>query len=197
MLRHFLKNAETYAVPYSFHISGLQPEPPSLPAGRRRKLVLETGQLGNGRNTVSRVLFRRENSLSSTANSVSSARNSVSSRLHTNNRLKGTHWARSPELSEPRKTHWVRCLKPYFPKPYSARSRPVAMRAGKNALLCQSFYHSQQEIPRTPGWETHVCPTGHPKETYSVPQLSQRAPNPQPNLHSPVWVGSSGGRPQP
>ena len=30
-------------------------------------------------------------SLSSAANSVSSARNSVSSRLHTNNRLKGTH----------------------------------------------------------------------------------------------------------
>ena len=35
--------------------------------------------------------FGEENSLSSAANSVSSARNSVSSRLHTNNRLKGTH----------------------------------------------------------------------------------------------------------
>ena len=45
-------------------------------------------------------------SLSSAANSVSSARNSVSSLWHTNNRLRGTHWVRSPELSEPRKTHW-------------------------------------------------------------------------------------------
>ena len=47
-------------------------------------------------------------------------------RLHTNNRLKGTHWVRSQELSEPRKTHWVRCLKPYSPKPYSARFRMLA-----------------------------------------------------------------------
>ena len=60
-------------------------------------------------------------SLSFGANSVSSAKNSVSSFWHTNNRLKGTHWVRSPELSEPQKTHWVRCLKPYSPKPYSAR----------------------------------------------------------------------------
>ena len=59
-------------------------------------------------------------SLSFGANSVSSAKNSVSSRLHTNNRLKGTHWVRSPELNEPRITHWVRCLKPYSLKPYSA-----------------------------------------------------------------------------
>ena len=42
-------------------------------------------------------------SLSFGANSVSSAKNLVSSPLHTNARLKGTHWARSPELSEPRK----------------------------------------------------------------------------------------------
>ena len=64
-------------------------------------------------------------SLSFGANSVSSAKNSVSSRLHTKNRLKGTHWVRSPELSEPRKTHWVRCLKPYSPKPYSPRFRII------------------------------------------------------------------------
>ena len=76
-------------------------------------------------------------SLSFEANSVSSAKNSVSSFWHTNNMLKGTHWVRSPELSEPQKTHWirspelsepqkthwVRCLKPYSPKPYSARFR--------------------------------------------------------------------------
>ena len=61
-------------------------------------------------------------SLSFGASSVSSAKkNSVSSRLHTNKRLEGTHWVRSPELSEPRKTHWVWCLKPYSPKPHSAR----------------------------------------------------------------------------
>ena len=57
------------------------------------------------------ILFREycfggENSLSSAANSVSSARNSVSSLWHINNSLGGTHWVRSPELSEPRKTHW-------------------------------------------------------------------------------------------
>ena len=55
-------------------------------------------------------------SLSLGANSVSSARHSVSSIWHTNNRLRGAHWVRSPELSEPQKTHWARCLKPYFPK---------------------------------------------------------------------------------
>ena len=60
----------------------------------------------------------RENSLSSGANSVSSAQNSVSSLWHTNNRLGGTHWALCPELGEPEKTHWARCLKPYSPKPY-------------------------------------------------------------------------------
>ena len=47
------------------------------------------------------ILFREycfggENSLSFGANSVSSGKNSVSSRLHINNRLKGTHWVRSP-----------------------------------------------------------------------------------------------------
>ena len=62
-------------------------------------------------------------SLSFGANSVSSVKNSVSSLLHTNNRLRGTHWVRSPELSEGKKTHWVRCLKPYSLKPYSARFR--------------------------------------------------------------------------
>ena len=65
----------------------------------------------NGRNTVSRVLFRKREL---TDFSVSSAKNLVSSLWHTNNRLRGTHWVRSPELSEPKKTHWVRCLKPYL-----------------------------------------------------------------------------------
>ena len=72
--------------------------------------------------------FGRENSLSSAANSVSSASNSVSSLWHTNTRPRGTHWARSPELGEPQKTHWVQCLKPYSPKPYLARFRIFAHR---------------------------------------------------------------------
>ena len=82
---------------------------------RRAALIL----LGNGRNTVSRVLFREENSLSFTTNSVSSAKSSVSSLWHTNNRLRGTDWVLFSEVGEGQKTHWVRCLKPYSPKPYS------------------------------------------------------------------------------
>ena len=65
-------------------------------------------------------------SLSSGANSVSSARSSVSLLWHTNNRLRRTHWVCPPELGEGRKTHWVRCLKPYSPKPYSARFRLIS-----------------------------------------------------------------------
>ena len=42
-------------------------------------------------------------SVSFRANSVSSAKNSVSSLWHTNNRLRGTHWAPSPELGEGKK----------------------------------------------------------------------------------------------
>ena len=57
-------------------------------------------KVGNGRNTVSRVLFRKKRthwaSLSFGANSVSSARNSVSSLWRTNYRLRGTHWVPSP-----------------------------------------------------------------------------------------------------
>ena len=51
-----------------------------------------------------------ENSMSSAANSVSSASNSVSSIWHTNNRLRGTHWVPSPELSEAKQSHWARCF---------------------------------------------------------------------------------------
>ena len=68
-------------------------------------------------------------SLSFGANSVSSAKNSVSSLLPTNNRLKGTQWVRSPELSEPRKTHWVWCLKPCSPKLYTTRFRAMGRRS--------------------------------------------------------------------
>ena len=47
-------------------------------------------------------------------------------RKHKKNRLKGTHWALSPELGEAQETYWVRCLKPCSPKPYSARFRTAA-----------------------------------------------------------------------
>ena len=87
--------------------------------------IWETGGVSCFESTVSEKRTRWA-SLSSAANSVSSATNSVSSRLHTNHRLRGTHWVRSPELSEPRKTHWVWCLKPYSPKPYSARFRKLS-----------------------------------------------------------------------
>ena len=73
--------------------------------------------IGNGSGILFReYCFGEENSLSLTefgANSVSSAKkNWVSSLCHTNNRLRGTHWALSLELGEGQKTHWVRCLKP-------------------------------------------------------------------------------------
>ena len=64
----------------------------------------------------STVSEQKKNSRSSAPNSVSSERNSDIQ----NNRLKGTHWALSPELREGKKTHWVWCLKPYSPKPYLA-----------------------------------------------------------------------------
>ena len=58
--------------------------------------LMNSPTLGNGRNTVSRVLTVSEErthsvSLSFGANSVSSAKNSVSSLCHTNSRLRGTH----------------------------------------------------------------------------------------------------------
>ena len=98
------------------------------------------------------MMFQRKNS-------VSSARNSVSSLWHTNNRLKGTHWVLSPWVHKklPQSTVklvlpsnesyegktgcnrtlatvlWVPLsLKPYSPKPYSARFRYVS--GGRNLL---------------------------------------------------------------
>ena len=60
----------------------------------------------------------------------------MSSLLHTNNRLRGTHWARSPELSEPRKTHCVGRLNPYSPKPYSARFSVISRAEGEHFRKC-------------------------------------------------------------
>ena len=63
--------------------------------------VLPLALLGN--DCFESTVSEEENSLSSVTNSMSSARNSVSSLWHTNNRLKGTHRVRFPELSEPKK----------------------------------------------------------------------------------------------
>ena len=60
-----------------------------------------SSMLGNGRNTVSRVLFRRRELTEPHwvfgANLVSSAKNWVSSLCHTNSMLRGTDWVLSPE----------------------------------------------------------------------------------------------------
>ena len=74
--------------------------------------------LGNGRNTVSRVLFRRRE-LTEFYGKLGEFCEKLGefALARTNNRLRGTHWVRSPELSEPKKTHWVRCLKPLTLQP--------------------------------------------------------------------------------
>ena len=94
---------------------------------------------------------------------MSSARNSVSSRLHTNNRPKGTHWARSPELSEPKKTHWVRCLKPCSPKPYSACFWYIPSSLPSTALDASQQGHPAQGAPSEVGsaaGSVHTVPPG-------------------------------------
>ena len=68
---------------------------------------------------------------------------------HTNNRLRETHWARSPELSEPRRAHWVRCLKPYSPKQCSARFR---IWAGCNKLFRQFLCTPTWKMLRIKFW---------------------------------------------
>ena len=62
--------------------------------------------------------------LSSAANSVSSEKNSASSLWHTTHRLRGALTELCLRNSvRVLKTHSVRCLKPYSPKPSSARLR--------------------------------------------------------------------------
>ena len=80
--------------------------------------------LGNRRNTVSRVLFRKRELNGFCGKWLLGElceKNSVSSLCCTNKRLRGTHWVLSPEPGEDQKAHWARCLKPCSPKPYSAR----------------------------------------------------------------------------
>ena len=86
--------------------------------------------------------FGRENSLSSAANSVSSAKNSVSLLWHTNNRLKGTHWVRSPETQWAEKNSLSSVFETVFPETVFG---PFL----KSALYC--FFSLQDSGGRT--WE--------------------------------------------
>ena len=87
-------------------------------------------KLGNGRNTFTRVLFRKRE-LTEFCGKLGEFCDKLGEVYlwHTNNRLRGTHWALSLELGESdKKTHWVRCLKPCSPKPYSASFRETSIR---------------------------------------------------------------------
>ena len=92
--------------------------------------------------------FGRENSLSSAATLVSSAKSSVSLLWHTTKWPRGTHWVLSLELGEDRKTHWIRCLKPNSPKPYSAHFREsedvATTRAGRISKISRFSRVSRQ-----------------------------------------------------
>ena len=68
--------------------------------------------LGNVRNTVSGVLFRkRELTEFCGKRGELCGKNSVSLLRCTNTRLRGTHWVLSRNSVRARKTHWVQCLK--------------------------------------------------------------------------------------
>ena len=87
--------------------------------------------LGNGRNTVSRVLFRKREFTEFWGKLGEFCTKLGEFGTKTRWVRFGTQligWEeltefRSPELSEPQKKNWVRCLKPFSPKPYSARFR--------------------------------------------------------------------------
>ena len=74
-----------------------EPSPTTFSKAFLEALVLRAPKItiANPRSTVSEKRTHWA-SLSFGANSVSSAKNSVSSRLHTKNRMKGTHWVRPP-----------------------------------------------------------------------------------------------------
>ena len=108
------KNGRSYRHPSHPHLT-----PSENPWKRQRKHLFKQGnsllkiyqgnpnkQVKEGQGVVCTQIMG--NSLSFGASSVSSAKkNSVSSLWHTNNRLKGTHWALSPERGEAQKLHWV------------------------------------------------------------------------------------------
>ena len=102
-----------------------------------------------GRHTVSRVLFRRRELTEPHwvwGQTRWVLRETRRVRLHTNNRLRGTHWVLSPELGEGKKTHRVRCLNSCSPKPYSA------------CLRFQDTWHSNKQNPSAYWHATLSCP---------------------------------------
>ena len=78
----------------------------------------------------------------------------------TNNKQRGTHWVFSPQLGEGKKTHWVQCLKPCSPNPYSARLRRMSN-------------HSQPIPNPSP---THPQPISNPSLTTSDPSPTSLQP---------------------
>ena len=66
--------------------------------------------LGNGRNTVSRVLFRKRELAEFGSKLDEFCEKLGEFALAHKYRLKGTHWVLCPELREAQKTHWVWCL---------------------------------------------------------------------------------------
>ena len=81
--------------------------------------------MGNGRNTVSRVLFRRREltEFCGKLGEFCEKLGELCVRTQIISRKELTEFAPRNSVS-PEKTHWVWCLKPYSPKPYSARLRP-------------------------------------------------------------------------
>ena len=71
--------------------------------------------LGNGRNTVSRVLFRRRE-LTEFYGKLGEFCEKLGELWCTNSRLRGTHWVRYPELSEPQKNSLSSVFETVFPE---------------------------------------------------------------------------------
>ena len=115
---------------------------------------------------------KRDNALSSAPHSVSSARNSARSLWHMNNKLRGAHWALTPELGEDQETHWGRsqkisanCLCTKFFEISSGHGRPcrkswtsapqLKMRFRADAVIGDKLFHPwptilapSKEVPR-------------------------------------------------
>ena len=110
--------------------------------------------------------FGRENSLSSAFRAQWVLRKARWVRLDTHtqkNRQRGTHWVLCLELGEGQRAHWVRRLKPYSRKPYSARFREQETETGTVATV----------FPK-------------PKAEPEPPAPFSREPKPEPELSFPV-----------
>ena len=100
-------------------------------------------------------------SLSFTANSVSSAKNSVSSLWHTNNRLRGTHWALSLELGQGQKIHILVNFAHFYcdPPRLAEEAKPSPAQKVKKSLresLRKSLRGSWPSPPPSQEWVSGV-----------------------------------------